>query len=154
MQCCSSTSKRSASAGGDLIFASCNDYAHCSHELVHVKCSVAAAAACAAARARGTCINRSLQRLHTTRDRAPYLRSHSAANFQIQNAHRVEAIIDSDGVPAAGVLLAAHGAGAAVCEETPVVRREAGHSWAVLQRMAAPSVMYVADAAEYEVRRV
>ena len=51
--------------------------------------------------------------------------------------------------PAASVLLAAHGVGAAVCEETPVVRREAGHSWAALQRRSGGfggTAMYVADA--------
>ncbi len=60
---------------------------------------------------------------------------------------RVEAIIGS-GPPssaAAGVLLAAHGAGAAVCEETPVVRDD-GHCWSLLQRRREPFYVGCASA--------
>jgi hypothetical protein len=43
------------------------------------------------------------------------------------------------------VLLAAHGAGAAVCEETPVVRDD-GHCWSLLQRRREPFYVGCASA--------
>lgn len=69
-------------------------------------------------------------------------------------AQRVEAIIETDGRPAAGVLLAAHGVGAPVCEETPVVRGDAAaaHCWALLQKRGGPGAICIDDAGACLVR--
>jgi len=66
-------------------------------------------------------------------------------------AHRVEAIIDTVGGPSAGVLLAAHGVGAAVCEETPVARGDT-HCWSVLQQQKSPGPIYIGSAGAAQVR--
>lgn len=63
---------------------------------------------------------------------------------------RVEAIIHSDAAPPAGVLLAAHGVGASVCEETPVVRGDSAHCWSVLQQKQSPGAFYVSSAATFQ----
>ncbi|GBF87615.1 hypothetical protein Rsub_00326 [Raphidocelis subcapitata] len=77
----------------------------------------------------------------------PELAARLVAQLKEVDLCRVEAIIHTDAAPAAGVLLAAHGAGAAVCEETPVVTGDSAHCWSVLRERQA---FYVPSAAAFE----